>query len=63
MFAQLQGDIYVYKFSKIKRSYQQFRIGTAYKSFQFGIGLNPDQYGSNDTAKINLLLFVRKVMD
>ena len=62
MFAQFQSDKYDY-FQKIIRCYQQFRNGPAYKSFQFGMGVNLDQHGSNDYSKINFLLFVHNVID
>ncbi|MBI3510271.1 MAG: hypothetical protein HY064_06380 [Bacteroidetes bacterium] len=62
IFVQLQAVTNWRAFSQIARSFQQFRIGPSYKSFQFGIGTNTDQYGTFADPKFNALFFVRKVI-
>jgi len=62
IFVQLQAAANWRAFSQIARSFQQFRIGPSYKSFQFGIGTNTDQYGTLAAPKFNILFFLRKVI-
>lgn len=62
IFIQLQGVGNWLAFAKLARSFQQFRIGPSYKSFQFGIGTNTDQYGTLASPKFNALFFARKVI-
>ena len=42
------------------RSYEKVRIGFDYKSFQFGVGANFDQFGSNRISDRRIGAFVRK---
>ena len=63
IFAQLQAVANWRAFSQLARSSQQFRIGPSYKSFQFGIGINTDQYGTLVNPRFNALFFVRKVIN
>lgn len=42
------------------RSYQKLRVGLDYKTFQFGVGVNFDQFGVNKISDRRLGGFVRK---
>ena len=50
-----------YKFSTHARSFQQIRIGAAFKNNQFGLAADFDEYGTNPLTKITVGIFFRKV--
>ena len=47
---------------KHNRSYQQFRLGLDIKRFQFGLGINIDEYGAEPEVLTNAGVFIRKVI-
>ncbi|GGD25679.1 hypothetical protein [Hyunsoonleella pacifica] len=49
------------KFSIHARSFQQVRTGISYKSTQFGLAVDFDQYGKTPITKTSVGLFVRKI--
>lgn len=49
------------KFSTHARSFQQVRTGLSYKSTQFGLAVDFDQYGETPITKTSIGLFVRKI--
>ncbi|TYP74417.1 hypothetical protein BD809_104237 [Aquimarina intermedia] len=48
------------KFSTHARSFQQVRTGLSYKTTQFGLAADFDQYGKTPIKKISVGLFVKK---
>ncbi|WP_121065447.1 hypothetical protein [Maribacter vaceletii] len=49
------------KFSIHSRSFQQIRTGLSYKTTQFGLAADFDQYGKNPITKTSIGFFVRKI--
>jgi len=49
------------RFSTHSRSFQQVRIGVAYKSNQFGVAADLDVYGHEQILKKSIGIFVRKI--
>ncbi|MBC3757467.1 hypothetical protein H7U19_03555 [Hyunsoonleella sp. SJ7] len=49
------------KFSIHARSFQQVRTGLSFKSTQFGLAVDFDQYGKIPITKTSIALFVRKL--
>ncbi len=49
------------KFSTHARSFQQARIGLSYKTTQFGLAADFDQYGNAPITKTSIGLFARKI--
>jgi hypothetical protein len=62
LFTQLMGVSNWSHFQTHSRSWQQIRLGLDYKTFQFGLGLGFDQYGTNEllVKKNTIGLFLRK---
>ncbi len=50
------------KFSTHSRSFQQVRTGLSYKTTQFGLAADFDQYGKSPTKKTSIGFFVRKIV-
>jgi len=48
------------KFSAHDRSFQQLRVGVSYRTAQFGLATDLDQYGEDPITKTSLGFFVRK---
>ena len=49
------------KFSTHARSFQQVRTGLSYKTTQFGLAADFDQYGKTPITQISIGLFVKKI--
>jgi len=55
------NNLFIYGFNGDHiRGFQKLRVGIDYKSFQFGFGVNFDQYGPMRNSRINLGGFIRK---
>lgn len=48
-------------FSSHERSFEQLRVGAAYKTYQFGIAMDFDQYSELPITKKSAGLFIRKI--
>jgi hypothetical protein len=50
------------KFKTHSRSFQQLRLGVSFKSHQFGVGVDFDQYGPDPIEKSSLGVYYRKTL-
>jgi hypothetical protein len=59
LFSQLMVLTNWVQFESHSRSFQQLRIGLEYKTFQFGVGTDINQYGPTPESKLTIGLFIR----